>query len=130
MSAPLPRRRERPRADSVPNVVFLAAELTAADVSPARAAILACELVELGRRYKRLKEKLCGGEEEWGAWSDDVAKLQERAMRRCEEIRAKVIELLKDETRFRCVVEGDSLVLRVHSRPSRRKWPDAVTALM
>lgn len=34
------------------------------------------------RTFKLISERLCKGEEEWGRWSDDVAKLQARAERR------------------------------------------------
>lgn len=68
------------------NVVFLAAELAAAGVPSARAAITADKLCRWGRTFTRIAEKLCGGQEEWGRWSDDVAKLQARAERRLDTI--------------------------------------------
>jgi hypothetical protein len=37
------------------------------------------QLCAIGRRYKRVAERLCGGEEEWGPWSDGVEKAQARA---------------------------------------------------
>lgn len=64
------------------NVVFLAAELAAAGVPSSRAAISADKLCRWGRTFNRISERLCGGEKEWGRWSDDVAKLQARAERR------------------------------------------------
>jgi hypothetical protein len=59
------------------NETYLAAEL-ALVMPPGRAAITARELCRIGRSYKRVAERLCGGVEEWGDWSKRVEKAQER----------------------------------------------------
>lgn len=60
------------------NETFLAAELGQV-TRPVFAARLAAELCAIGRSYKAVAERLRGGEQEWGPWSDRVAKAQERA---------------------------------------------------
>lgn len=60
------------------NETFLAAEL-AQVTRPVFAARLAEELCAIGRSYNALAERLCGGEEEWGCWSDRVERAQQRA---------------------------------------------------
>lgn len=60
------------------NETYLAAEL-AQVMPPVRAARVALELCSIGRSYKTVAGRLCGGESEWGAWSDKVGKAQERA---------------------------------------------------
>lgn len=60
------------------NETYLAAEL-AQVMPPARAAITAQALCAIGRTYKRVAERLCGGEAEWGSWSDNVEAMQEKA---------------------------------------------------
>jgi hypothetical protein len=78
------------------NETYLAAEL-ALVMPPARAAMTAVELCKIGRAYKRMAEKLCGGSEEWGDWNDDVGKAQERAFdnnrRRVQKAAAQVVGL-------------------------------------
>lgn len=60
------------------NETFLAAEL-AQVMPPVHAARTAVELCRIGRSYKRMAERLCGGEEQWGRWDDSVEKAQELA---------------------------------------------------
>lgn len=60
------------------NEVYLAAEL-AQVMPPVRAARVAVELCAIGRSYETVAERLCGGEEEWGPWSDRVSAAQEKA---------------------------------------------------
>lgn len=63
----------------IPNETHLAAELAESGIRASMAAHYAYELCRLGRSYKRVAEKLCGGEEEWGPWSDKVEKTMARA---------------------------------------------------
>lgn len=87
------------------NETYLAAEL-ALVMPPARAANTAVELCRIGRAYKRMAERLCGGEEEWGVWSTGVEKAQERAR----------IAQAKRETAARAMVVG--LPVNVFVSPS------------
>jgi hypothetical protein len=84
------------------NECYLAAELAAAlppafAKYPSRAAWIAKDLCAIGRAYKRMAEKLCGGEEDWGRWSAAVEKAQERARiaqnKRVQKAKASVVGL-------------------------------------
>ena len=61
------------------NECYLSAELSKVVAVPGQAAHIAAELCHIGRSYRRLAERLCGGEAEWGRWSDRVEKAQSRA---------------------------------------------------
>jgi hypothetical protein len=98
------------------NVVFLAAELARWGTMPSptmissnRCAYAATEACAIGRSFTRIAEKLCGGEEEWGRWSEAVERAQARAERRKEKLRATATALLDP---FGCKVTGESLHLR------------------
>lgn len=84
------------------NETFLAAELAYAapsrqrrQFSGARCAYIASELCALGRRYKRLAEKLCGGEEDWGPWCTDVEQAQAGARNAMTELEKRAADALK-----------------------------------
>lgn len=100
------------------NATCLAAELQASlprqrrsHGAPYRAAVLATQLCALGRRYKRLCERLCGGEEEWGRYPA-AAKRIERADKARERIAHKVEQLVR-ESPYRATVERMDLSLKV-----------------
>jgi hypothetical protein len=102
------------------NEAYLAAELMAAAIPkykprPTQAAHLASELCRIGRTWKRISERLCGGEEEWGPWSDHVASLQARAQTTRQRLFERAEKMLK-ESPFRATVESESLHLIVHSK--------------
>lgn len=104
------------KAPSPSNATCLAAELMASAIpkfkaTPYRAATLATDLCALGRRYKRLSERLCGGEEEWGPYPQAGDR-----MARAEQTRGKLrerIEALVKASPFKAHVEGESLILSV-----------------
>ena len=80
------------------NETHLAAELYAARpnkmVTPGRCAMVAAELCALGRTYKRLSERLCGGEEEWGRYPGAESRIA-ACERRRDRVHAKIDELVK-----------------------------------
>ncbi len=99
------------------NETYLAAELMAARIPrfkprPTQAAHLATELCRIGRTWKRISERLCGGEEEWGQWSDRVASLQDRAHRSRQRLFERAEKMLK-ESPFKATLEAESLHLMV-----------------
>lgn len=98
------------------NETSLAAELMAAALpkyrpSPHAAACLATDLCAMGRRYKRMQERLCGGEEEWGPYPR-AGELMARVERSRDKLRARIETTLRGAP-FRAHVEGDSLILSV-----------------
>ncbi len=102
------------------NETFLAAELASIGVHPVKAAIAAHDLCKMGRRYKRLAERLCGGEEEWGpqpradyliARAEKAkVKLRERICQRLEDCWFDHVQKARSPT-----LTGDSLILSVQS---------------
>lgn len=105
------------------NETFLAAELAYAAPSRRRrqfcgprCAYVARELCALGRRYNRLSERLCGGEEEWGRWSEAVERRQEEAHATLAKIEKRAAEVLKPWGRNARLERGD-LHLAVCSGP-------------
>lgn len=111
--------------DTVKNVTYLAAELSAAGVPPVRAAELATDLCRIGRRYKRLKERLCGGEEEWGPWDTSVETLQERANRKCDQLRERAEAMLRQACTGTSVT-GESLVICANTLIDGRTYSTAL----
>lgn len=82
------------------NETCLAAELQSvrkksANGSPFQAAVLAMRLCAIGRSYKRLAERLCGGEEEWGRHPEAQCRI-EAAEKRLEALEAKARSLLAE----------------------------------
>jgi hypothetical protein len=79
------------------NEACLAAELAMAytgkiRIIPARAAQVAANICALGRRYKRLQEKLTGGSAEWGEHPEAGKKI-EKAKKQCE----RLLDQARDE---------------------------------
>lgn len=104
------------KAPSPSNATCLAAELMAAAIPrfrplPFQAAVLATDLCALGRRYKRLSERLCGGEEEWGRYPAAGDRMA-RAERARGKLRERIEKMVSDSP-FRAAVEGESLILLV-----------------
>lgn len=112
-------------ADTVENVTYLAAELSAAGVPPVRAAVLATDLCRIGRRYKRLREKLCGGEEEWGPWDTSVETLQDRANRKCDQLRERAEAMLRQACAGASVT-GESLIISANTLIDGRTYTTAL----
>ena len=82
------------------NVTCLAAELAAFAppkwrARPFRAAALATELCALGRAYKAVSERLCGGEDTWGRYPEAGPRIA-RAEKRKAALEAKARKLLKE----------------------------------
>jgi hypothetical protein len=121
------------KAPSPSNATCLAAEFMAAAIPrlrplPYQAAVLATDLCALGRRYKRLSERLCGGEEEWGRYPEAGDR-----MARAERARGKLrerIEKLVEGSPFKAHVEGESLILSVVTRRGLAKDVEERTALL
>lgn len=114
------------------NETCLAAELMAAGISrfkpsPYQAASLAADLCFLGRRYKRLQERLCGGEEEWGPYPR-AGELMARVERQRDKLRGRIVTMLAGSP-FKAHVEGDSLILSVVTM-RRDGYPENRTALL
>lgn len=82
------------REPDVKNVTYLAAELASIGVGSTRAAKTATELCRLGRSYKRLSERLCGGEDEWGP-HPQAQELIERAKKQRARIGERAREVLR-----------------------------------
>lgn len=125
------------------NETFLAAELAAIGIAPGRAAIAAHELCKMGRRYFRLSERLCGGEDEWGPHPHAQARIEraEKArsrLRKRIELRALDVDpkaSLAGETKHPSVVVDDDggglgLVVRTERKhEGTRSMVREVTAL-
>ena len=97
------------------NVTCLAAELAAAAIpkhkpTPYRAAALASQLCYLGRSYRRLSERLCGGEEEWGRYPEAEARIDRADKRRKRLI--EQAEKLCGESPFRVTIETCDLAFK------------------
>lgn len=104
------------------NETALAAELMAAALpkfkaGPWAAASLASELCALGRQYKRLSERLSGGEETWGRYPE-AGKRIERAEKRRSRIGDKMRELAYGSP-FRLKIDFDAGLIAVASTQRR-----------
>jgi hypothetical protein len=106
----------------------MAAAIPRYRVPPCRAAILATDLCALGRRYKRLSERLCGGEEEWGPYPK-AGELMARVEQSRTRLRERIEKLLK-EAPFRAHVEGDSLIVSVVTKRGAAQDVEERTALL
>jgi len=81
-------------------------------VTPFRAAHTAALLCALGRRYRRLSERLCGGEEEWGRYPDAGVRLT-RAEKRRDAIADKAALILEQSPFPKAVLAHGDLCLKV-----------------
>lgn len=102
------------------NETALAAELMAAALprfkaGPWAAASLAAELCSLGRRYFRLSERLCGGEEEWGRYPEAGERIE-----RAEKRRTRKMRKLAKESPFRVELDHDGGGLGLVAHTTRR----------
>jgi hypothetical protein len=105
------------------NQAYLAAELMAAQIpkyypNPNAAAGLATMLCRLGRTYFRLSERLCGGEEEWGAHPRAQALIE-----RCEARRSRLHDTMVKHCKaapFRVTLESDGAGLGLVAITTRK----------
>ena len=109
------------------NVVYLAAELASAGAGSTRAAKAAVELCKLGRRYRRLSERLCGGEEEWEPWDDRVARLQEQAQALLFRLHRKAMRIAFEAAGDNSKILNEGLLLKAETVANGIKL---VTALL
>ena len=109
------------------NTVYLAAELASVSGLPTRAAKAAVELCKIGRRFKRLSERLCGGEEEWGPWDERVERTQEQARALLDRLHRKAIRLVGENTGTKSKGYREGLMLKVETDVGSAKF---VTALL
>jgi hypothetical protein len=101
------------------NETFLAAEFAACGVPPGKSAIAATDLCAMGRRYFRLSERLCGGEEEWGPQPEAQGRIEKAEARRTR-LGERIAEKLFDVgAQFTLVHDWGGLGLVVESRAGR-----------
>lgn len=106
------------------NEAYLAVELWAAcngklgaqRMLPGRVARIAAELCALGRAYRNLSTRLCGGQEEWGPHPEGQVRY-ERALERRARVREKAVELIKPWGAGRAWIDTSSgMLLHVHTK--------------
>jgi hypothetical protein len=112
------------------NETCLAAELARChpEITAYRCALVAAELCAIGRRYNRLAERLCGGEDVWGRYPE-AGKRIERAERAKERVAQKAMELLRENC-FRNAILNGSVGLCLLAQTNQPNGYTETTALL